>query len=163
MNAEPSSRLRKSFTVAALTSAAGLLAALVVALTWPIRIGRVTDDRLLGTWQSDADRTIAGIRELKPVDDEQEISLRKLFGKLRVTYKRTTYMIELDGRTDSKDYEVLGKDRNSVVLREVGRKASPLDDDLKLSEFTVIHLDGADSYWLYTEIGGIQEYFKRVR
>ena len=32
-----------------------------------------------------------------------------------------------------------------------------------LSEFTVIHFDGQDSYWLYTKIGGFREYFKRVR
>jgi hypothetical protein len=161
--AERPSRRWKWVAFAALLAAAGSLAALVVVLALPARTARMTDDRLIGTWQSDADRTIAGIRERTPVDDKQEAVLRKLFGKMRVTYTPTTYTTELDGTTASYTYEVLGKDKQSVVIHEVGRKPSPLDGVVALSEFAVIHFDGPDSYWLYTQIGGIREYFKRVR
>lgn len=147
---------------------AGLLAASSVAVVAAIhacrdRTVRVTDERLLGTWQSDVERTIAGIRERKPVDDKQEAALRKLFGKLRVTYTATTYSTELNGTTETHKYEVLGKDKYSAVTRTVERKPSPLDDVMGRSEFTVIHFDGTDCYWVYAHDGGIREYFKRVR
>lgn len=32
-----------------------------------------------------------------------------------------------------------------------------------MSDFTVIQFDGPDSYWLYSQIGGIKEHFKRVQ
>ena len=114
---------------------------------------------LIGTWQSDADRTLAAARQLRPVDEKQEALLRKLFGKLRVTYTGTAYTTELDGVTESGRYEVLGRDRLSVVIREVEPKPSPLE----VTAFTLIHFDGPDSHWLYTKIGGIREYFKRIK
>src|SRR5437870_1342151 len=110
---------------AALVVAGASLAALVAVLALAPRTARLTDDRLIGTWQSDADRTIAGIRERRPVDDKQQAGLRKLFGKMRVTYSATTYTIELDGTSESHRYEVLGKDKHSVVIRGVERKPSP--------------------------------------
>jgi hypothetical protein len=120
---------------------------------------RKTDERLIGTWQSDADRTIAALRERRPVDAKQEAALRKLFGKLRVTYTSTAFTTELDGVTESGRYEVLGRDKRSVVIREVESKPSLLE----VSEFTVIYFDSPDSYWLYTKIGDVQEYFIRIK
>jgi hypothetical protein len=96
------------------------------------------------------------------VNEKEEAALRKLFGKLRVTYTHTTYSTELDGTTKTNSYEVLGKDKHSVVTRELDRKPFPLDG-IELSEFTVIQFDGPDSYWLCTKIGHIREHFKRVR
>jgi hypothetical protein len=161
--AERSSRRWKWVAVASLLAAAGSLASLIAVFVLPIRINRETDDRLIGAWQSDADRTIAGFRERKPVDDKQEAALRKLFGKLRVTWTPTGCTTELDGTIEAHRYELLGKDKLSVVVREIKEKPSPLDGVVELSEFTVIQFDGPDSYWLTTQIGGIREYFKRVQ
>jgi hypothetical protein len=158
----PSARRWKWVALAAVLVAAGSLAALASVLALHVRAARVTDDRLIGSWQSDADRTIAGVRERKPVDEKQEAALRKLFGKLRVTYTPTTVTTELDGTTETYEYEVLGRDKHSVVIREAENKP-PLLETLKLSEFTVIQFDGPDSYWLVTKLGDIREYFKRVR
>jgi hypothetical protein len=160
--AERSERRWKWVVVAVLLVASCTLTALVIVLALPAWVDRITDDRLIGAWQSDADRTIAGIRERKPVDDKQEAALRKLFGKLRMTYASTTYSTELDGTTETYKYVVLGKDKHSVVIREVERKPSWMDG-LELSEFTVIQFDSPDSFWVYTQIGGIREYFKRIR
>src|SRR6185369_769492 len=96
VDVEQVSRRWMYVAVAALVPAAVLFAALVAVLALPFRLARLKDDRLLGTWQSDADRTIAGIREVRPVDDKQEAALRKLFGKLRVTYTQTAYTTELN-------------------------------------------------------------------
>ena len=157
--AEVSLRRWKLIAGLALASSGALLVILAVMLALLLRPARQTDERLIGTWQSDADRTIADLRQRRPADDKQEAALRKLFGRLRVTYYPTTYTTELDGVTESCRYEVLGRDKHSVAVREIDPKPWPLE----LSEFTVIQFDGPDSYWLYTQIGGIREYFKRVR
>jgi hypothetical protein len=120
---------------------------------------RLKDERLLGTWQSDADRTIAEIRERKPVTAEQEAALRKLFGKMRITWSEAKYTTELDGTTKSFPYEVLGRDKVSVAIRSPVTPLPPL----KLSEFSIIHFEDANTYWLHTQIGDIKEYFKRVK
>jgi hypothetical protein len=161
--AERSLRQWKWIAVASLLAAVGSLIALVAVLFLPTRAARLTDDRLLGTWQSDADRTIAGIRARRPVNDKQEAAFRTLFGKLRVTYTPTILTTDLDGKSEPGRYEVLGKDKHSVAIREIKDKPSPLDGVIEISEFTVIQFDGPNSYWLYTQIGGIREYFKRAR
>lgn len=149
----------KGIAVVAIASAGILLAVVAVTVVSLLRATRQSDERLIGTWQSDADRTLAAARQLRPVDEKQEALLRKLFGKLRVTYTGTAYTTELDGVTESCRYEVLGRDKLSVVIREVEPKPSPLE----VTAFTLIHFDGPDSYWLYTKIGGIPEYFKRIK
>jgi hypothetical protein len=151
--------LKRWKCLAALATALAAILLVVLVVTVVVLRRPRSDERLLGTWQSDADRTIAALRERGPVDENQEAALRKLFGKLRITYTPTAYTTELDGVTESNPYEVLGRDRLSVVIREVPTKPSPLE----LTEFTVIHFDGPDAYWLYTKVGDIQEYFKRVR
>lgn len=162
-DAERSTWPWKWIAVVSLFVATGSIAALVAFLVKPTRVARVTDERLLGTWQSDADRTLAEIRERNPAADIQEVYYRKLFGKLRVTYTPTTYTTELEETTETHKYEVLGKDKHSVVIRDIKDRPSPLDGILELSEFTVIQFDGPDTYWLYSQTGGLVEYFKRVR
>ena len=149
----------KWIALVALVAAASSLAALITV--FPLR--KKSDHRLLGTWQSDAERTIAGIKEIRPVDEKQEAALRQLFGKMRLTYTATTYRTELNGSKSVYQYEVLGKDKHSVVVRDVNSPPSPLEEfGLESSEFTVIQFDGPDAYWVITKIGDMREYFKRV-
>src|SRR5262249_29425075 len=143
----------------ALALAAFLAAALVVSVTRQLWSAVPADERLIGTWQSDVDRTIAAARQQRPVDEQQEAAFRRLFGKLRITYATTTYTTELDGVTRSGRYEVLGRDKLSVVVREVEPNSSPLE----VTEFAVLHFDGPDLFWVYTKVGGTREYFRRVR
>ncbi len=123
---------------------------------------QMSDERLIGEWQSDADRTIAGIREARRVDEAQDVKLRTIFGKMRVTYTPTVFETVLDDSAGSYPYKVLGSDKHSVVIQEVDVKPSPLDV-LELSTFTVIQFDGPDSYSLRTKVGDVQEWFKRVK
>lgn len=67
---------------------------LAAVFTVPNRFTRMTDDRLIGTWQSDAERTISGMEVRKAADSKQEAALRNLFGKMRVTYTRSSYTTE---------------------------------------------------------------------
>jgi hypothetical protein len=107
---------------------------------------------------SDREQTL---NALPPEVGERREKLGAMFGKLKVTYFKSSYTTEMDGFTDTIRYTVLGTDDNSVVIRD----DSPPDPELAdfgLSRFTQIHFEGDDVYWLTTEIGGFREYFKRV-
>ena len=45
-------------------------------------------------------------------------------------------------------------------MRSIGAESN---EKLKLSEFTVVHFDGEDEYWVDPEVGDVREYFKRLK
>lgn len=121
------------------------------------------DDRLIGTWQSDGERTIATMKEQRKLNDKQVESLNTLFGKLQITYTNNREIrTSMNDSKDSGRFEIVGMDKNSVVIREYGTKR-PDVEYFNLSEYQVIYFDGPDAYWVYTQIGGVKEYFKRVK
>src|SRR5262249_8038814 len=75
------------------------------------------EPRLIGTWQSDADATIADQRRIRPVTDSQEAALRKLFGRMKITYTETTFTTDFDGKLETKPYQVVRKSSDSVVIK----------------------------------------------
>jgi hypothetical protein len=148
-----SSRMNRMIAVRTVAAIA-IVAAPFVAL----RSMRRVEPRLIGTWKSDAERTVEEIRRTRRLTEEQLGRTAALFGKLRVTYTPTHFTTHLDGMTATAPYEVLGCDPNSVVFRDLSPPRAP---DLGLSAFTVIHFDGADAFWLDSELGGVREYFRR--
>jgi hypothetical protein len=97
-------------------SAASVL--VLIALVWMavhFSKSRRGDPRLIGTWQSDADATIMEIRKARPVTEKQEEAIRKLFGKMKITYTDATVTIELNGVVDTQPYQVVSKDGESVI------------------------------------------------
>ncbi len=159
---EPSLRRWAMASEIAMIAAIVLCVVLGVAVTWKTR---QIDRRLIGTWQSDADRTVLLFLGPPPYDkekSEREVKLRKLFGKMQITYTDTTYTSDFDGVVETTPYEVLGRDKVSVVIRNVSTKPSPLDI-LELSSFTIIRFEGADYYQVHSELGGCDEIFKRIK
>lgn len=143
---------------------ASVLFAVIALLLIPRRI---TDERLLGTWQSDSERTIAEIQENRTPSEDQLIKLRNLFGTLRVNYLNNgtfTYQLTSTNPVEKSRYEVLGVDAHSVVIREIESTLSPLKSlEIEQSEITHIHFDGPDSYWIVPELGSSREYFRRIK
>ena len=138
----------------------GLLTGILGTLIYTGKKAQLTDERLMGTWVSDADRTIAGIREKRPLEPKHEELLRKLFGRMQVTYTPTTGESLLDVVTETFPIEILDKDDYSVVFRTPNSRQAAA---LRESEFTLIKFDGPDSFSLITGLGtDIREYFKRV-
>ena len=128
---------------------------------------RVTDERLIGTWQSDAERTVAELQEHRSLTDEQLAKLRALFGTLRITYFKDgtfTCQLTLGDPVEKSRYDVLGKDSYSVAIQEIESQPSPLKSlEIEQSEITHIHFDGPDAYWIVPGLGTSREYFRRVR
>lgn len=139
-----------------------LIAGVCLLMFWKTR--RV-DGRLIGTWQSDADRTILQILGPPPYDQEKtkrESKLRNLFGNMRITYTDRSYTTSFQGTVETVPYEVLGSDKVSVVIRSLSKGPSPLDV-LELSSFQIIRFEGTDYYQIHSEAGGLVEVFRRVR
>lgn len=134
-----------------------LAVALIVVVAMLLRSEFVYDERLLGTWQSDADRTIADLRDRRAVDETQEAGLRQLFGKLKITYSRTSMTTDMNEIVETGPYQVVATDDKSVVVRE---RPSVLSGE----ELVHIHFVDGDTYWVPIGGGaGSREFFRRVK
>src|SRR4051794_34396860 len=71
-----------------------VVAAVVVVAVYVVKARR-GDPRLIGTWQSDADATIADLKTARAVTDRQEQAMRKIFGRMKVTYTDKTLTTDL--------------------------------------------------------------------
>jgi hypothetical protein len=117
---------------------------------------RPAESRLIGTWQSDADATIAEMRKKKAVTEKQEEALRKLFGRLRITYAATSLMTDLDGVQETQRYQVVSQDGDSIVLREWFPASKKKEQQVR------IRFIDKDTYWVDVEQFEISECFRRV-
>src|SRR6478609_9354320 len=78
------------------------------------------DQRLLGTWKSDARRTLAEWSE--KVSTAKQTALKSLFGRVELTYTRSKVIARLRQRgwEQSQHYVVLGTDSDSVAIAIFG-------------------------------------------
>src|SRR5688572_19032933 len=93
-----------------LSVAAGFL--VVAALIWSLVYFSKPrgEPRLVGTWKSDAEATIAERRKSHAVTDQQAEAMRKLFGKMKVTFTDKTVTTEFDGVVETQPYQVVKRD-----------------------------------------------------
>lgn len=152
----PHSQPPDSLAVAVVVLMALVIAVVVFAQVPP----SISDARLLGTWQSDAARTIAELRECHTLSDVQAASLRELFGKLRVTFHHNgTTTSYFESSVDHDRYEILGRDHCGLVLRVIHPP-----DSIRLYDLPVyrIEFDRPDAYWLKHVDSASREYFRRA-
>ncbi|MFL5329022.1 MAG: hypothetical protein ACJ8C4_08905 [Gemmataceae bacterium] len=116
---------------------------------------RAADSRLIGTWKSDADATIADIRTRRPVTEQQELALRKLFGKMTITYDKKTYTSNLEGTVDTEPITIVSKDSDSVSIKVKWA----LDNSEKVIRIQFV---GSDIYWVEIPGFDMRECFRRV-
>jgi hypothetical protein len=128
-----------------------VLGAAVLILAWP-----QSDSRLIGTWQSDREKTFAKPEKSPFFDEKKMEGFKKLFGKLKVRYTDNRLTMDQEGVTTTAEYRVVGKDKHSVVI----------STSLDLSgeqELVQIHFVDSDTYWLLDSSGVMKEYFTRVK
>lgn len=117
------------------------------------------DPRLIGTWQADADATIAEFRKSPHFTAELEEAWRKIFGKLKVTYTDSTVTMDFDARIDTQPYEVVSKDGDLVVIK--GLSALTQQDEQSRIRFI-----DADTYCVEAPPGALiqfKEVFRRIK
>lgn len=130
----------------------------VVAVVWTavhFSRPRPGDPRLIGTWQSDADATIAELRNTRPLTDEQDAKLRTLFGKMKVTYTETTITTDFEGKVDTQPYQVVSKDGDTIMVKSWSALS-------KQDEVYRIRFVGTDRYWVDVERFAMSECFRRI-
>ena len=149
-------RGRNPAIVGALIGGGVLVLAVAVLLAAYFIKSRGGDPRLIGTWKSDADATIAEMRKSRAVTDKQEAGLRKLFGKMIITYAAKTLTTELDGKLDTQPYQIVSKDRDSIVLKSWFAISN------KDEQFHIRFTD-SDTYWVDVEGFQVSECFRRVK
>ena len=109
------------------------------------------DPRLVGTWRSDKERTLATWKFKESATTEVRERIGRWFGKLTHRYTETTVFTEFEGETFSSRYWVRESGENFVVV-EYKTKAG--------IESHRIFLDG--DHHIFFFVGNNVEYFKRV-
>jgi len=112
-----------------------------------------SDDRLIGTWISDKDKTLRQFREQGISNDKLYDFLNDNLGKLKITYTPHKAIINFEGTFTEEKYEVLGKDHNSIAIK--GKSAFGED------EISILTFDD-NYYYTYSELVGYVEYFRKV-
>jgi hypothetical protein len=131
---------------------------------------------LIGTWQSDAARTMAYNREHARLEARQDEFLSTLMGKMSLTFGESELrtrmpdtqvsvkgkLVPFAGFDETTPYEVLFCNSRMLVVKS---RAPFTNED----EVTTVFLDGAASMWAY--VGNnrddvpdlhIREYFRRI-
>jgi hypothetical protein len=146
---------RRSNPIVIGASAIGGLLFIVIGVAAIMQFSKRGDPRLLGTWQSDADATIAEMKKNRPVTDQQEQALRKLFGKMKLTYSAKTVTSELDGTVDTQPYQIVRKEGDAIVVKSWSA-LSKKDEEYR------INFVGPDTYWVEVPQFSLTECFRRI-
>lgn len=112
--------------------------------------GRLVDKRLLGTWRSDKERTVALWKYQKELSPETRERFENIFGKFTLRFTETHIYTEFEDTKDMVPYSVVAHDSSSVVIAWHEEKDRSLQH---------IHFEG-ESY--YALSGYNVEFYKRV-
>jgi hypothetical protein len=116
------------------------------------------DDRLIGRWRSDRERTFAEWRFKPDTPEEAREKVRGFLGKLELTYSRWRCESLFNGVRGSGWYRVLAKDSESAMIVSLGH-SEVIGWDRTLLH---IHFEG-DYYWITLGRSNNREFFRRVR
>lgn len=120
-----------------------------------MRSQHTSDRRLLGTWKSDARRTLERWVFPSGLSAAKRQRFARLFGKLTVRYTPSRIFSNFKGHRTVDHYRVLGRDRGSVAILS-------WEDDPSHGEISHIHFD-RHHYWVLTAAEPNVEFFRRVR
>ena len=114
------------------------------------------DDRLIGTWISDKEKTLCVMEKSRNLTEKQKKWFEQNLGKLRFKYTKDNVTIWFGDEPTTEKLKIVAKDRDSIVL--IGK--DPIDEEAKL---VMITFEDNDNYWVYSDLGNYVEYFKRIK
>ncbi len=115
----------------------------------------VHDDRLIGTWISDKEKTLCVMEKSRNLTEKQRNWFEQNLGKLRIKYTKDNVTIWFDDEPMTEKLKIIATDSDSVVL--LGN--DPFDEEAKL---VMVTFEDNDNYWVYSDLGNYVEYFKRI-
>ena len=117
------------------------------------------DERLIGTWKSDREKTVSDFYKRFPSrfenNPEKKERFAEMFGHLIHSYTPTEIITGYGGETSAMKYSVVKKAENFVIINIY---CSECDNEERRITFE----DNFQSYSL-DENWGIKEYFKKVQ
>jgi len=130
----------------------------LIGITMLAGCSRRGDARLIGTWQSDADKTIAQMKTTRTITEGPEAVLRKYYGHIKKTFTPTTYTMDANGaagrnEVETVPYTIVHRDGDSITI-----KYRKNNKDLE----TKILFDGSDGFWQAGDDTDKGEYYKRI-
>lgn len=128
----------------------GTSAALLTGGAFGATEKRHVDRRLLGTWRSDKERTLALWKHQKKLAPETRERFDNIFGKFTLRFTETHIFTEFEGTKDTVPYSVVASDSSSVLIVWHEEKERSLQH---------IHFEG-ESYYVLS--GYNVEFYKRV-
>jgi len=134
-----------------------------------------TDKRLIGTWKSDAKRTLREWLWKKEPSEDRVRFVKFIFGKSEITYSRNTVTLNYTGEwASSRHFAVLGVDKDSVAIIHYGQadiknRQKYLPESLEILDELyatpkILHIHFEKNYfWISLAGGRNREFFRKMR
>jgi hypothetical protein len=134
-----------------------ILVVLLVAVAGCSGLG---DKRLLGTWRSNGEQTIANLLQQDPrwtnAPPAKMQQFKSVFGQMTITYGSGTIIARYGGKEQSLGYEVVERGPDYVVIQIKGGVEDGQKERLRF-------VDGSHGYWIQSFMAPeIEERFDKV-
>jgi hypothetical protein len=114
------------------------------------------EPRLIGTWVSDADATIAELHKSRDVSDAEELDLRRRLFKTVMTFSADSLTTDVNGDVDARPYRVVRRTDDGVILK-YRIEASMQEEEVRITFL------GPDRIRLDLPQFSLTEFYRRVR
>ncbi len=120
----------------------------------------LTDHRLIGTWRSNREQTMANLFKSDPswtnATPENLQKLRSVFGQMTITYGKGTIVAHFGAREQQLGYTVVERGPDYVVIQIKGGVEDGQQERLRF-------VDGDKAYWIHSlQAATIEERFDKV-
>lgn len=141
-----------------------VIAVIVLLFSFGTAVARADSfglDRLLGSWQSNRDLSIATNEANHPVSPAARQELENRFGSLILTFKDKElegFMPAMNGKPEwrySSPYAIVAATDSKLLIRHIAPATKRVD-------LFTITFDGPNRYWLTLDNSGAKECFDRL-
>jgi hypothetical protein len=118
----------------------------------------IVEDRLLGTWQSDKDKTVQWLKKHRKFSEERlnEIVEKLRLGEMVIKITEDTWEITYNGKTNVTGSNIIGVASNTIAVMQ-------LNAVTKEPSINVITLEDENTYSVYSYNFDFKEYFKKIK
>ena len=128
----------------------------IAAITLILMTSVANGNPLIGTWQSDEDRTLQEVRSIPNLPKKaRDLFENNFFGKLKLTFTDKKMLSESDGLKSEEPYEVVKKTDDSITIKTWSELLNRYDE-------ITYYIEG-QSIYVFTSKYNFKEYFKRIK
>lgn len=116
-----------------------------------------TGERLIGTWKSDKEKSLAYLRQNTKFTADQIAKLAPILGKMTITYdgKRASWKMDKDG--DERPYRIVADSPQMIIIESVDSKTQKKEEEK-------LRFSSTNEYWISDpRVPGFAECFVRQK